>query len=69
MRPENNDHPTAVLITGTVGAGKTSVAAAAGSILAEARIPHAVIDLDALTQSWPAPPDDPLTTSRWTPKP
>jgi len=59
MRPESTDHPTALLITGTVGAGKTSVAAAVGSILAEARIPHAVIDLDDLTQSWPAPPDDP----------
>jgi adenylylsulfate kinase len=60
MRLESNDHPTALLITGTVGAGKTSVAAAAGSILAEARIPHAVIDLDALSQSWPTPPDDPF---------
>ncbi|MGW1345730.1 hypothetical protein ACWCOV_32090 [Kribbella sp. NPDC002412] len=60
MRLESNDHPTALLITGTVGAGKTSVAAAVGSILAEARIPHAVIDLDALSQSWPPPPGDPF---------
>jgi hypothetical protein len=35
------------------------VAVAAGSILAQARVPHAVIDLDSLTQCWPAPPDDP----------
>ena len=54
------EQPKALLITGTVGAGKTSIAAAAGSILAEARIPHAVIDLDALSQSWPTPPDDPF---------
>jgi adenylylsulfate kinase len=60
MQSESIDQPRAVLITGTVGAGKTSVAAAAGSILAKARIPHAVIDLDALSQAWPAPPDDPF---------
>jgi len=60
MRSERVDQPRALLITGTVGAGKTSVAAAAGSILAEARIPHAIIDLDALRRSWPAPPDDPF---------
>jgi hypothetical protein len=34
------------LITGTVGTGKTSVADAAGDLLAGARLPHAVIDLD-----------------------
>jgi adenylylsulfate kinase len=54
------EQPRALLITGTVGAGKTSVASAAGSILAEAGIPHAVIDLDALSQTWPAPADDPF---------
>jgi adenylylsulfate kinase len=53
----------ALLITGTVGSGKTSVANAAGSLLAEARIPHAVIDLDALSESWPAPPDDPFNSA------
>lgn len=60
MQSQTMNQPRALLITGTVGAGKTSVAATAGSILGEARIPHAVIDLDALCQTWPAPPDDPF---------
>ncbi|GAA3561600.1 hypothetical protein GCM10022419_047800 [Nonomuraea rosea] len=50
----------ALLITGTVGAGKTSVADAAGDLLAGAGIPHAVIDLDWLRRAWPAPPGDPF---------
>ncbi|MGP4098524.1 adenylyl-sulfate kinase [Nonomuraea sp. KM90] len=50
----------ALLITGTVGAGKTSVAEAAGDLLAAAAVPHAVIDLDWLRRAWPAPPDDPF---------
>lgn len=48
----------ALLVTGTVGVGKTSVADAMGDLLCEAGVPHAVIDLDRLCQSWPAPPDD-----------
>lgn len=60
MQSQSMDQPTALLITGTVGAGKTTIAAAAGSILAGARTPHAIIDLDALSQSWPNPPDDPF---------
>ncbi|MEO3870061.1 hypothetical protein ABGB18_14665 [Nonomuraea sp. B12E4] len=50
----------ALLITGTVGAGKTSVAGAVGDLLAELGQPHAVIDLDWLRRLWPAPTDDPL---------
>jgi hypothetical protein len=49
-----------LLITGTVGAGKTTVAAAVGDLLADARVPHAVIDLDELRRRWPAPADDPF---------
>lgn len=60
-----NDHatgagPCALLITGTVGVGKTSVADLAGDLLADAGVPHAVMDLDRLCQSWPAPDDDPF---------
>jgi adenylylsulfate kinase len=51
---------SALLITGTVGAGKTSVADAAGDLLADAGVPNAVIDLDWLRRAWPAPPDDPF---------
>jgi adenylylsulfate kinase-like enzyme len=50
----------ALLITGTVGAGKTSVAEALGDLLAERGTPHAVIDLDWLRCMWPAPPGDPF---------
>lgn len=53
-----NLSPQALLITGTVGAGKTSVADAAGDLLADATIPNAVIDLDWLRRSWPSPPGD-----------
>ncbi|RVX42545.1 adenylylsulfate kinase-like enzyme [Nonomuraea polychroma] len=51
---------TALLITGTVGVGKTSVADAVGDLLAGAGVPNAVIDLDWLRRAWPAPPDDPF---------
>ncbi|TDD47231.1 hypothetical protein E1286_18320 [Nonomuraea terrae] len=52
--------PSALLITGTVGVGKTSAADAAGDLLAGAGVPNAVIDLDWLRRAWPAPPDDPF---------
>ncbi|WP_188275030.1 hypothetical protein [Streptomyces sp. CBMA152] len=48
------------MITGTVGVGKTSVADLVGDLLAEASVPHAVMDLDRLNQSWPAPDEDPF---------
>ncbi|SEG91506.1 Adenylylsulphate kinase [Nonomuraea solani] len=51
---------TALLITGTVGVGKTSVADAAGDLFIDAGVPNAVIDLDRLRHCWPAPPDDPF---------
>ncbi|MEV6712169.1 AAA family ATPase [Lentzea sp. NPDC051208] len=50
----------ALLITGPVGVGKTTVAEAVGSRLVEAKVPHAVIDLDWLSACWPAPADDPF---------
>jgi adenylylsulfate kinase len=49
---------SALLITGTVGAGKTSVAEVVGDWLNEAQIPNAVIDLDWLRRTWPSPPGD-----------
>ncbi|MCX4722431.1 hypothetical protein [Streptomyces sp. NBC_01306] len=48
----------ALLINGTVGVGKTTVADAVGDLLADVGTPHAVLDLDRLRQSWPAPPGD-----------
>ncbi|MDL4776195.1 MULTISPECIES: hypothetical protein [Thermomonosporaceae] len=57
MRP-GDPAPRALLITGTVGAGKTSVAEAVGGLLGDAEVPSAVIDLDWLAKSRPAPPGD-----------
>ncbi len=37
-----------LIITGTMGAGKTTVLGEASDILAQRRIPHAALDLDAL---------------------
>ncbi|MGH2756976.1 MAG: hypothetical protein ACRDI3_04230 [Actinomycetota bacterium] len=48
-----------VLLTGTVGSGKTAVAEEVGTLLHEARIPRAMIDLDWLCQLSPAPENDP----------
>lgn len=47
-----------LLITGTVGSGKTSIASALGDLLAADGIPSAVIDLDWLRRFSPAPADD-----------
>ncbi|GLY95121.1 AAA family ATPase [Actinoplanes sp. NBRC 103695] len=48
----------ALLLSGTVGAGKTSVADALGDLLQEAGVAGAVIDVDWLRRCWPAPPGD-----------
>jgi hypothetical protein len=52
--------PGALLLTGTVGVGKSTTAAAVGAVLATWGVPHAVVDLDELHRSWPAPADDPF---------
>ena len=49
---------SALLINGTVGAGKTSVAEMVGDLLTDAGVPNAVIDLDWLRRSWPSPAGD-----------
>ncbi|MFE6020841.1 hypothetical protein ACFQ6O_30220 [Streptomyces sp. NPDC056441] len=58
MHADSSLKPRALLINGTVGVGKTSVAEAVGDLLTDARMPNAVIDLDWLRQSWPAPSGD-----------
>lgn len=50
----------ALLLTGTVGSGKTSVADTIGDLLSHAGIANAVIDVDWLRRSWPCPPEDPF---------
>jgi len=47
-----------LLLTGTVGAGKTTIAMEINDALAEREVPNAAIDLDALTMQWPP-------SSRW----
>jgi predicted kinase len=58
--PDRTGAPGALLITGPVGVGKTSVAGAVGDLLAGAGVPHAVVDLDELRRGWPSPADDPF---------
>jgi hypothetical protein len=43
-----------LLISGTVGVGKSTVAAEINDVLAEFGIPNAAIDLDALLWQWPS---------------
>lgn len=47
-----------LLITGTCGVGKSTVAAEINDLLAERKVPNAAVDLDALTWQWPP-------SSRW----
>lgn len=49
---------SALLLTGTVGAGKSATADRIGSCLRAELVPHAVIDLDEIRRYWPTPPDD-----------
>jgi adenylylsulfate kinase-like enzyme len=50
----------AVLLTGTVGAGKTSTMHALGALLGERGMAHALVDADAIRLLHPAPPADPF---------
>ena len=50
----------AVILTGTVGAGKTTTMHALGDLLGERGVPHALIDSDAVRLLRPAPPGDPF---------
>jgi ribose 1,5-bisphosphokinase PhnN len=58
------DTPVPVLVlTGPVGAGKTTVGAEVSDLLAEIGVAHAVIDVDCLRTCHPAPRDDPFHTA------
>ncbi|NJP66298.1 AAA family ATPase [Streptomyces spiramenti] len=52
--------PAALLLNGTVGAGKTTTAGAVSDLLAERRVAHAVVDIDELRRFRPASPGDPF---------
>jgi hypothetical protein len=53
-----SDPEAAILLTGTLGSGKTAVGIQLGTLLTEQGIPHAVIDLDWLC--WANVPSHPL---------
>lgn len=48
----------AIVITGPVGAGKSTIASTLSDLLAEHEIPHGVIDVDYLRWAFPRPEDD-----------
>jgi len=48
----HDDDIQTLLLTGTIGTGKTAVATEVGRILEERRLPNAVIDLDWLNWVW-----------------
>jgi len=53
----------AVLVTGTIGAGKSALSEELSLLLHEREELHALIDLDGLSQLYPAPPQDPYNVS------
>ncbi|WP_435093705.1 adenylyl-sulfate kinase [Clavibacter michiganensis] len=50
----------AVILTGTVGAGKTTTMHALGAVLTARGVPHALVDMDAVSLLRPAPRTDPF---------
>jgi hypothetical protein len=48
-----------LLLTGPVGAGKSTVAGEAARLLREEGVPHALVDLARIGQCWPLPEEDP----------
>lgn len=51
---------SSLVINGTTGVGKSATLQALGAVLAERRLPHALVDFDFLSLAWPAPSDDPF---------
>jgi hypothetical protein len=50
--------PDVLLVTGTVGVGKGTVADAVARLLADRGIAHALVDLDQIRLLWPPPESD-----------
>ncbi len=49
-----------LVVSGTVGAGKTTVAQAVVDLLRERGVPYGMVDVDALRRAYPTEADDPL---------
>jgi len=47
-----------ILVTGPVGVGKTTLIDEMSGLLRAAKVPHATVDFDRLTASYPRSPDD-----------
>ncbi|HEY3010812.1 MAG TPA: hypothetical protein VGJ63_22510 [Micromonosporaceae bacterium] len=47
-----------LVLSGPVGAGKTTIAAEIGDLLRETNVPHAIVDLAVIGLCWPSPADD-----------
>ena len=59
--PARSEPARALLLTGTVGVGKTTRGARRSvTCCATPRCPNAVVDVDWLRAAWPAPPGDPF---------
>jgi hypothetical protein len=48
-----------LILSGTVGVGKTTVLGAVSDLLDQRGVPHLAVDVDALSYTWPRPADDP----------
>ena len=57
-RPGEAANDRVVVITGPVGAGKSTSAAALSDLLAERDVPHGMIDVDYVRWCYPTPADD-----------
>ncbi len=62
MKTSSNKVPVLIL-TGSVGVGKSSVADAVSELLGERSIARAVIEMDYLRYAYPRPRDDPFHTA------
>ncbi|MBC3762967.1 SDR family NAD(P)-dependent oxidoreductase [Quadrisphaera sp. RL12-1S] len=58
--PEPTRPAAALLLNGTVGAGKSTTAEQLGHLLDQRGAAHARVDLDELRRAWPAPAHDPF---------
>lgn len=57
------DGPCALLLNGTVGVGKSTLAEAIGRLLDAHGIANARLDIDDVRRKWPAPTGDPFNTA------